>query len=265
MRRCRTSSRRHRSCPKSLPALTTDPATLNKGGGLNPAVPAEYMSDVLRLRGGEQAVVANGYVVLPPVNATVGSLVSDFGVLDAFVHSSLLAANIRPLVESFSFPGLDSDDLTSDWYSDIVLQACYALNKRAQQSGAQHSRVSHVQWPSVLDATEDEAVVQWSAGPSAWMELKVLLNPLSKEAQQLAGVLLALRQSFNLSIQLFLNPPREVTQLPLKRFYHYAVDTQLHFDDQGAVVPFQGAIFRHLQTRAVLTLTVDTPEPWLVG
>ena len=204
-------------------------------------------------------------MVLPPANASIGSLVTDFGVLDAFVHSTLLASNIRPLVESFSFPGLDSDDLTSDWYSDIVLQACYALNKRSQQTGAQPSRMSQVLWPSVLDASEDEAVVQWSAGPSAWMELKVLLNPLSKEAQQLAGVLLALRRSFNLSIQLFLNPPREVTQLPLKRFYHYAVDTELHFDDQGAVVPFQGAVFRHLQTRAVLTLTIDTPEPWLVG
>ena len=250
---------------KLASVLKSDPAAMNKGGGLNPAVPAEYVSEVLKVRGGELAVVANGYVVLPPANATTASLLSDFGVLDAFVHSAHLANNIRPLVESFSFPGLDSDDLTSDWYSDIVLQACYALNKRAQQAGAQHARMSHVQWPSVLDASEDEAVVQWSAGPNAWMELKVLLNPLSKEAQQLAGVLLALRRSFNLSIQLFLNPPREVTQLPLKRFYHYAVDTQLHFDDKGAVLPFAGAFFRHLQTRAVLTLTVDTPEPWLVG
>ena len=250
---------------KAATALDTDTAALNNGRGLNPAVPADYVSEVLKLNAGERAIVANGYVVLPPANASTASLVSDFGVLDAFVHTTLLANNIRPLVESFSFPGLDSDDLTSDWYSDIVLQACYALNKRAQQTGTHHSRMSQVQWPPVLDASEDEAVVQWSAGPSAWMELKVLLNPLSKEAQQLAGVLLALRQSFNLSIQLFLNPPREVMQLPLKRFYHYAVDTQLHFDDKGAVVPFPGAFFRHLQTRAVLTLTIDTPEPWLVG
>ena len=245
---------------KLTTVLTSDPASLNKGAGLNPAVSPAYLRDQLQVPAGETAVIANGYIVRPPTNSSLSSLVADFHVLDDFVHQTLKAATVRTLVESFAFPGLDSDDITSEWYSDIVQQATFALSTKAVKTP---SRASAVQWPSVLDATEDEAVIVHSS-PSAWMEMKVLLNPLSKEGQQLSGVLLALRQSFNITIQIFLNPARQVEQLPLKRFYHYAVDLQLHFDGAGALIPFQGAFFRHLQTRAVLTLTVDTPEPWLV-
>ena len=246
---------------KVADALSADVSTLNRGRGLNPAVPVEYLSDELQLGGGERAVIANGYVVRPPASSPLSSLLSDFRVLDDFVHSAQKAEAIRSLVETFAFPGLDSDDLTSDWYSDIVLQATFALNTHSTK--APGGRVSAVQWPSVLDASEDDAVIV-HASPDAWMEMKVLLNPLSKEGQQLSGVLLALRRSFNISMAIFLNPARQVEALPLKRFYHYAVDTQLRFDDRGALQPFPGAFIRHLQTRAVLTLTVDTPEPWLV-
>ena len=240
--------------------LSSDPSTLNKGLGLNPAVSTSYVRDQLQVPVGETAVITNGYVVRPPANSSLAALMADFHVLDDFVHQTLKAESIRSLVETFSFPGLDSDDITVDWYSDIVMQATYALSTRAVKTPA---RASVVQWPSVLDATEDDAVITHSS-PSAWMEMKVLLNPLSKEGQQLSGVLLALRQSFNITIQVFLNPALHMEQLPLKRFYHYAVDLQLHFDEAGALIPFQGAFFRHLQTHAVLTMTVDTPESWLV-
>ena len=243
-------------------ALSSSHSSLNKGLGLNPAVSADYLSK-LSLLPGSSAIIANGYVVLPPSSSSLSSLQADFRVLDDYLHNSLLAAAVKPLVESFSFPGLDSDELTSDWYSDVVLEASFVLSRhRADRDGRQ--RVSVVQWPSVLDASEDD-VVMVHESPDSWLELKVLLDPLSKEAQQLSGILLALRASFNLSIQLFLNPARDVQQLPLKRFYQYAVDTQLSFDSSGALLPFAGAFFRHVQTRAVLTLTVETPEPWLVG
>ena len=245
---------------KVATALTSDPSTVNKGAGLNPAVPASYVSEQLQVQAGESMVVANGYVVRPPLNSSLASLASDFRVLDGFVHGTLKAESIRALVETFAFPGLDSDDLTADWYSDIIMHATFALSTRAVKMP---QRASAVHWPSVLDATEDEAVIVHSS-PEAWMEIKVLLNPLSKEAQQLSGVLLALRRSFNLSMQIFLNPARNVLELPLRRFYHYAVDLQPQFDATGAFQPFPGAFFRHLQTRAVLTMTVDTPEPWLV-
>ena len=245
---------------KVVTALSSGPHTLNKGAGLNPAVPSSYLSEQLQAKGGESMVIANGYVVRLPANASLASLVSDFRVLDGFVHGALKAESIRSLVETFAFPGVDADDLTADWYSDIVMHATFALSTRAVKTP---QRASAVHWPSVLDATEDEAVIVHTS-PDAWMEMKVLLNPLSKEAQQLSGVLLALRRSFNLSMQIFLNPARNVAELPLKRFYHYAVDLQPHFDERGAFRPFPGAFFRHLQTRAVLTMTVDTPEPWLV-
>jgi hypothetical protein len=41
--------------------------------------------------------------------------------------------------------------------------------------------------------------------------------------------------SLDCSMSVYLNPPKELAEFPLKRFYRYAVSPSLQFDDNGAV------------------------------
>lgn len=59
-------------------------------------------------------------------------------------------------------------------------------------------------------------------GPGAAMELTAVLNPLSKEAQRLAPLMMALQQALGLTISLHLNPELRISEFPLENFYRRA-------------------------------------------
>lgn len=82
-----------------------------------------------------------------------------------------------------------------------------------------------------------------------------LINPLSEEAQRIIGLIDTLRKSLNeyIEINLYLNPPREISSIPLKRFYRF-VGTGSNDE----------ALFLNPPKKQVLTMGTETPESWIV-
>ena len=79
-----------------------------------------------------------------------------------------------------------------------------------------------------------------------------IFDPLSEAAQRAAPVLLALRDVLGLKVRLVLAPDPELSEMPLQKYYRFALD----------VDSAPRAKFASLPKHQVLTLRVDTPEAW---
>jgi UDP-glucose:glycoprotein glucosyltransferase len=99
-------------------------------------------------------------------------------------------------------------------------------------------------------------------GAAAPLLLQAVLDPLSRAAQRLAGVLAFARAALDPDVELLLHPELSYADLPLKAFYRYVAP------DLGAggaaAPPPPAAVFAALPPRQTLTLGMDVPEAWLV-
>ncbi len=120
------------------------------------------------------------------------------------------------------------------------------------------------------------------------MQVVAVVDPLSVAAQRITPTLLMLRDVFNMSVSVILNPATDITEFPLKNFYRFVptrVRGSQHGDDivdmigqkvapkkgkaaQRAVAPWgskdaSATKFRRLPKQHVLTLKLVTPEAWV--
>lgn len=98
---------------------------------------------------------------------------------------------------------------------------------------------------------------------SASVHLVALLDPASEQGQRWAPILKVISQLDGVYIKLFLNPSERLQELPIKRFYRYALAPEPTFDDEGSVQALS-ATFKGLPSEALLTLGMDVPPAWLV-
>ncbi|RPA73028.1 hypothetical protein BJ508DRAFT_216551 [Ascobolus immersus RN42] len=97
----------------------------------------------------------------------------------------------------------------------------------------------------------------------AVLRITASLDPVSSTAQKWAPILKALSAMDGVYLQIFLNPSRVLTELPIKRFYRYVLEAAPTFDSTGTMVAPE-ATFSNLPEDALLTLTMDVPPSWLV-
>eukprot|EP00628_Pelagophyceae_sp_CCMP2097_P015078 CAMPEP_0206824110 /NCGR_PEP_ID=MMETSP0975-20121206/13662_1 /ASSEMBLY_ACC=CAM_ASM_000399 /TAXON_ID=483370 /ORGANISM="non described non described, Strain CCMP2097" /LENGTH=1608 /DNA_ID=CAMNT_0054366369 /DNA_START=1 /DNA_END=4825 /DNA_ORIENTATION=- len=90
------------------------------------------------------------------------------------------------------------------------------------------------------------------------LSVTAILDPLTEAAQRAAPVLLVLRDALQLNVRLVLLPNPEVREMPLQKYYRFALNT--HAVGSPASTP--SARFDSLPKGHVLTLRVDTPEAW---
>lgn len=98
---------------------------------------------------------------------------------------------------------------------------------------------------------------------SASVHLVALLDPASEQGQRWAPILKVMSQLDGVYIKLFLNPSERLQEIPVKRFYRYALAPEPTFDDEGKVRALS-ATFKGLPSEALLTLGMDVPPAWLV-
>lgn len=111
------------------------------------------------------------------------------------------------------------------------------------------------------------------------LHIVAVLNPLTRAAQRLSQLLLFLKQALSPSITLVLNPQRDLSDMPLKSYYRFALPRIARDPDTGLLAPAPAAggepaeveppgsaaaTFSRLPGRRVLTLNMEVPEPWLV-
>jgi UDP-glucose:glycoprotein glucosyltransferase len=96
------------------------------------------------------------------------------------------------------------------------------------------------------------------------LEIGIIIDPLSETIQKWAPLLQALSEIEGVSVIIHLNPITDLTELPLKRFYRYVFDRELHFDKVTGEQMIPTAYFEDLPVEPLYTLGVETTNAWHV-
>ncbi|KAJ7909648.1 glycosyltransferase family 24 protein [Mycena leptocephala] len=110
---------------------------------------------------------------------------------------------------------------------------------------------------------EDQySTFQFGDNSTALYQIALLIDPLSEMAQKWSSLLEWLSHIPDMYIKVYTNPATH-QEIPLKRFYRYALLPSLAFDADGAEIPTH-AIFDGLPIEPIYTLGMDVPPSWLV-
>lgn len=90
------------------------------------------------------------------------------------------------------------------------------------------------------------------------------IDPASELAQKMVPLLKVLSEMDGVWLRVYLNPQRMVTELPVKRFYRYVLESAPQFDDAGRQVA-PTARFENVPEMPLLSLSMDVPSSWLVN
>ncbi|KAK3348125.1 UDP-glucose:glycoprotein glucosyltransferase-domain-containing protein [Neurospora tetraspora] len=89
------------------------------------------------------------------------------------------------------------------------------------------------------------------------------INPASEMGQKWAPILKVLSELEGVHLQVFLNPQTELSELPVKRFYRYVLESAPSFEASGKVKALS-ATFNGVPPETLLVAGMDVPPAWLV-
>ena len=90
-----------------------------------------------------------------------------------------------------------------------------------------------------------------------------VINPASEVGQKWAPILKVLSELEGVHVRIFLNPVEELSELPVKRFYRYVLESAPSFDESGKVKSLS-AKFSGVPSETLLIAGMDVPPAWLV-
>jgi UDP-glucose:glycoprotein glucosyltransferase len=99
---------------------------------------------------------------------------------------------------------------------------------------------------------------------TAVIQIVAAIDPATETAQLWVPILKVLSELDGVYLRLFLNPREKLQELPVKRFYRYALDTKPSFDEHG-VASSLGVKFEGIPKDALLTAGLNVPPSWLVA
>lgn len=97
-----------------------------------------------------------------------------------------------------------------------------------------------------------------------FLKMLVILDPLTRGAQKILPILMTFRKIFNLRLRIMFNCVDRHTELPLKNFYRFVIDSEPSFKNGPDQPPVLRTTFRNLPSSSLFTLNMATPENWLV-
>ena len=97
-----------------------------------------------------------------------------------------------------------------------------------------------------------------------YLKMQVILDPLTRGAQKILPILMTFRKVFNLKLRIMFNCVDKHTELPLKNFFRFVIESEPSFKNGPDQSPSMRTTFRNLPSSSLLTLNMATPENWLV-
>lgn len=97
-----------------------------------------------------------------------------------------------------------------------------------------------------------------------FLKMQVILDPLTRGAQKILPILITFRKIFNIRMRIMFNCVDKHTELPLKNFYRFVIESEPTFKNGPNHPPVLRTTFRNLPSSSLLTMNMATPENWLV-
>jgi Glucosyltransferase 24/Thioredoxin-like domain/UDP-glucose:Glycoprotein Glucosyltransferase len=223
-----------------------------------------HSSDFLSFLGNDEQVISSESAAVSLSSCVSPSEIGSLVQQEHAIRGSL----VRAMLSTFDFPSVDPDDLTATYMSGLTMAAASAVGasitiQSGSVGGKMSSRValktsslhanasSFISYPKGASEGEDSMRVHVTA----------VLDPVSPDAARMAPLLQMLRDRMGAIVHVFLRPPENVTELPLKSYYRFVAPLPV---DSSATThsSHPKATFSWLPSSAILTLKTYVPEVW---
>jgi UDP-glucose:glycoprotein glucosyltransferase len=183
-------------------------------------------------------------------------IAADYLLLETY--ESERAASLSKCLQEVDFAqlniGISADDLSNDFFAQkhftLASILGYSMNVRGVKDGLESFPAANHLY-SITHSPE-----------LGRHDLRAMINPVGRESQKIVGLINSLRKLLHVKATVVLNPPVQVSQVPIKNFYQF-LEPALTFAEDGRLQVPQ-AVFQSLPSKKILTLGVDAPEAWLV-
>uniref|UniRef100_A0A8C7U5J2 UDP-glucose ceramide glucosyltransferase-like 1 n=1 Tax=Oncorhynchus mykiss TaxID=8022 RepID=A0A8C7U5J2_ONCMY len=95
-------------------------------------------------------------------------------------------------------------------------------------------------------------------------DVVAIVDPVTRDAQKMSPLLIVLSQVVNVKLQVFMNCRAKLSDMPLKSFYRFVLESDVSFLANETVSAGPVAHFLELPESPLLTLNMITPESWMV-
>ncbi|KAI6078726.1 UDP-glucose:glycoprotein glucosyltransferase 2 [Aix galericulata] len=203
-----------------------------------------FCQEVLKLLPGQMAVMSNGKVLGPLDKDEFYA--EDFNLLEKITYSTS-AEKIKAIIKEMGIGTKSGSDFIMK--IDALLSSLPKTEVRqdAELLKEQHSVVK-------VDPQENEP----------FYDVIAIVDPLTREAQKMAHLLIVLKDIVNMKLRLFLNCRSKLSEVPLKSFYRFVLEPELMYGINKHLPSEPVAKFLELPESLLLTLNMITPESWLV-
>ncbi|XP_053565723.1 UDP-glucose:glycoprotein glucosyltransferase 1 isoform X2 [Bombina bombina] len=206
---------------------------------------AMYCQDVLKMKKGDRAIIANGRIVGPLKKGDAFNQ-DDFHLLENLILKTS-AQKIKSHIQKL---GVEEDHA-----SDLVMKVDSLLS--SQPKG--ESRVDYQ-----MAEDQHSAVKLRPKEGMTYFEVVAIVDPVTKSAQRLAPLLLVLNQILNMNIRVFMNCQSKLSEMPLKSFYRFVLEPEVMFTPEKMFMSGPIAKFLDMPQSPLFTLNLNIPDNWMV-
>ncbi|KAK0384245.1 hypothetical protein NLU13_8333 [Sarocladium strictum] len=206
---------------------------------------------------GASILLLNGRVI-GPIAPDTPFTENDFEQLLAFEQRARIVPVYQALEDLGMTDKLSSPMAAAKVSSIVALSTMSDLPEGIFESAAAFRTSMYEKWESTYTA------IEVGNPETASVHIAGLLDPASEKAQKWAPVLKVISELDGVYLKLFMNPKEKLSELPVKRFYRYVMDSKPSFDEHGKVKALN-ATFKGLPSEALLTAGMDVPPAWLVA
>uniref|UniRef100_A0A8B9R6U0 UDP-glucose ceramide glucosyltransferase-like 1 n=2 Tax=Astyanax mexicanus TaxID=7994 RepID=A0A8B9R6U0_ASTMX len=226
-----------------------------------------YCRDVLKLRKGQRAVISNGRIIGPLDEGEIFNQ-NDFLLLESLILKTS-GERIKSKIQQLN--------VEEDRASDLVMKVDALLSSQPKGEArveygfaADRYRCSSSFFSSSAHCVSDLSFFVHSAvkirpkEEEVYFDVVAVVDPVTRDAQKLAPLLLVLKQLVNVNLRVFMNCQSRLSDMPLKSFYRYVLDPEVTFMTDNSFSPGPMAKFLDMPQSPLFTLNLNTPESWMV-
>ncbi|KAJ4438070.1 hypothetical protein ANN_14009 [Periplaneta americana] len=215
-----------------------------------------YCQQVLNIPPGGRAIVTNGRV-LGPLEDSEKFTLDDFSLLERYSMNSYGDKILQTLKKKRLDDDDDDDDSDEALKNSDVLMQAMALVVSRPQSRSRFEIPVHSDIHSVVKLPPHNI-----SEPA--FDIAVIVDPVSRGAQRVGPILSVLQEVLNCHIKVYLNCVEKNSDMPLKSFYRFVLEPEIHFTSDGRQTSGPMARFANMPTSPLLTQNMQVPENWLV-
>ncbi|XP_041954806.1 UDP-glucose:glycoprotein glucosyltransferase 1 isoform X1 [Alosa sapidissima] len=206
---------------------------------------AAYCRDVLKLQKGQRAVISNGRIIGPLEEGEVFNQ-DDFLLLESIILKTS-GERIKTIVQRL---GVEEDRA-----SDLVMKVDSLLSSQPKGEARMEYGFADDRYSAVKIRPKEEEV---------YFDVVAVVDPVTRDAQKLAPLLLVLKQLVNVHLRIFMNCQSRLSDMPLKSFYRYVLESELSFQADNSLSLGPMAKFLDMPQSPLFTLNINTPDSWMV-